>query len=96
MGIEALKSLIPAVYGLAMLNGYLMNDMLREYLNSGDFSRRGRMKDALREALMFYGPLLVIGIIILVRRPRAGTPAVTPAVTQPGDDGLASARLISS
>lgn len=66
MGIEALKSLIPAVYALAMLSGYLMNDMLREYLNSGEFNRRGRIKDALWAALMFYGPLLIIGLVILV------------------------------
>ena len=48
-----------------MLLGYLMNDLLREYVNSGEFTRRGRWRMALREAGMFYGPALLIGLVFV-------------------------------
>ena len=35
-----------------MLLGYLMNDLLREYVASGEFTRRGKWLAALREAAM--------------------------------------------
>ena len=65
-GIEAMTAIIPILYVLTMLMGYLMNDLIREYLMSGEFTRRGRMKDALREASYFYVPALVIGISVLL------------------------------
>ena len=45
-----------------MLLGYLMNDLLREYVASGEFTRRGKWLAALREAAMFYVPALLIGM----------------------------------
>ena len=49
-----------------MLLGYLMNDLLREYVASGEFTRRGKWCSAFREAAMFYVPALLVGIIIVV------------------------------
>jgi hypothetical protein len=66
VGIEALADLIPVVYGITMLLGYLMNDLLRGYLDSGEFTRRGRIKDALREAAIFYVPIFALGLVLAV------------------------------
>jgi hypothetical protein len=44
------------------LLGYLMNDLLREYVASGEFTKRGRWCAALREAAMFYVPAAAIGL----------------------------------
>ena len=65
-GLEALEDIIPICYGLTMLNGYLMNDLLRSYHDSGEFTRRGRLHDALKDAAIFYVPALIIGIVFLV------------------------------
>ena len=64
--IELLPRLIPIAYGVTMLLGYLMNDLIREYINSGEFTARGKMRDALKEAAVFYVPAILIGIILLV------------------------------
>jgi len=66
MGIDQLKDLIPAAYTVTMLLGYLMNDLLREYVASGEFTRRGKWLAALREAAMFYVPALLIGMGFVV------------------------------
>ena len=47
---------------VTMLMGYVMNDLIREYINSGEFTRRGRFRDAMREAAIFYIPALAIGL----------------------------------
>ena len=47
---------------VTMLMGYVMNDLIREYINSGEFTRRGRLRDAMREAAIFYIPALAIGV----------------------------------
>ena len=52
-----------AARSITMLLGYVMNDVIREYLLSGEFTRRGRMRDALREAAIFYVPVLIIGLM---------------------------------
>ncbi|EOD36667.1 hypothetical protein EMIHUDRAFT_455026, partial [Emiliania huxleyi CCMP1516] len=65
-GIEALPTLIPAAYRVTMLLGYLMNDLLRSYISSGEFTSRGRLRDALRECAFFYVPFTVVGVGFLV------------------------------
>ena len=65
-GIEFLADLIPVVYLITMLLGYVMNDLLRGYLDSGEFTRRGRLKDALVDAAYFYVPAMIIGICFLI------------------------------
>ena len=64
-GIDVLPDLVSVAYWLSMLLGYLMNDLLRAYINSGEFTRRGRMKDARWEAAYFYVPAGLVGIVIL-------------------------------
>ena len=49
-GIEVLPDLIFWAYGITMLLGYVMNDLVMGYINSGEFSRRGRLRDSLRDA----------------------------------------------
>ena len=61
-GIGILETLIPIVYWITMLLGYVMNDMVREFMNSGEFSSRGRVKDALHAAVYFYVPAMIIGL----------------------------------
>lgn len=65
VAMNKLDDFIPLAYGLTMLNGYLMNDLLRSYLDSGEFTRRGRLRDALREAAYFYVPVLLLGLVLL-------------------------------
>ena len=65
-GIESLVTIIPYAYLITMLLGYLMNDAIREFINSGEFTTRGRIKDALWSALYFYVPALVIGLCFVV------------------------------
>ena len=65
-GLELLSDIIPICYGLTMLNGYLMNDLLRSYLDSGEFTRRGRLKDAAKDAAYFYVPVIAIGLVFVV------------------------------
>ena len=66
VGLELLSDIIPICYGVTMLLGYLMNDLLRSYLDSGEFTRRGRLRDALKDAAVFYIPALIIGGAFLV------------------------------
>jgi hypothetical protein len=66
VGLEMLSDIIPVCYGLTMLNGYLMNDLLRSYLDSGEFTRRGRFKDAGKDAAIFYVPALLLGLVFVV------------------------------
>jgi len=65
-GIEFLEDLIPVVYTITMLLGYVMNDLLRGFLDSGEFTKRGRMKDTLIEAAKFYVPAAFIGLGFLI------------------------------
>lgn len=66
VGLELLSDIIPVCYGLTMLNGYLMNDLLRSYLDSGEFTRRGKLKDAAKDAAIFYIPALILALIFVV------------------------------
>ena len=66
MGLEMLSDIIPALYVATILCGYLMNDLLRSYLDSGEFTRRGRLQDALKDAAIFYVPAILIGLVFLV------------------------------
>jgi len=50
-GIDALPTLIPHAYRTTMLLGYVMNDLLRSYIGSGESTQRGRVKDTTRAAL---------------------------------------------
>ena len=54
-----------ALGSVTMLLGYLMNDLLRAYIGSGEFTRRGRWCDALKEAAMFYIPAIFIGLMCI-------------------------------
>ena len=83
-----------------MLLGYLMNDLLREYVASGEFTRRGKWLAALREAAMFYVPAFAIGMGCASALPSARPPgrsAWTPprpackSPTSPGGGETATA-----
>jgi len=65
-GIDALPTLIPNAYRTTMLLGYLMNDLLRSYIGSGEFTRRGRVKDTLKEFAGFYVPFGLVSIVFLI------------------------------
>lgn len=65
-GIEALRTLIPNAYRTTMLLGYVMNDLLRSYVGSGEFTRRGKMKDTLKEFASFYVPFTLVSIVFLI------------------------------
>ena len=64
-GLELLDDIIPVCYGLTMLNGYVMNDLLRSYIDSGEFTRRGKLKDAAKDAAIFYVPALAIILVFV-------------------------------
>jgi len=64
-GIESLESIIPLAYGITMLLAYLMNDLVREFLSSGEFTARGRARDALHSAAYFYIPAVVLGLVLI-------------------------------
>jgi len=66
VGLELLADLVPLCYAVTMLCGYLMNDLLRSFLESGEFNSRGRLRDAAKDAAIFYIPALIIGIVLLV------------------------------
>ena len=66
-----------------MLLGYLMNDLLREYVASGEFTRRGKWLAALREAAMFYVPALLIGMGCASALPSRDPPAIHAYPTAP-------------
>ena len=63
--LELLDDIIPVCYGLTMLNGYVMNDLLRSYIDSGEFTRRGKLKDAAKDAAIFYVPALAILLVFV-------------------------------
>ena len=65
-GLEMLSDLIPVCYYITMLCGYLMNDLLRSYVDSGEFTLRGKIRDALMDAAIFYVPAIVIGLFFLI------------------------------
>lgn len=65
-GIESLDMMIPIAYGITMLLGYLMNDFIREFISSGEFTRKGRVKDALHAAAYFYVPAIIIGLALIL------------------------------
>ncbi|WP_289460342.1 LMBR1 domain-containing protein, partial [Klebsiella pneumoniae] len=65
-GIDALPTLIPHAYRTTMLLGYVMNDLLRSYIGSGEFTQRGRVKDTLKEFAAFYVPFGLVSIVFLI------------------------------
>ena len=66
LNLGVLADIIPVIYILTTLCGYLMNDFLRSYIDSGEFNTRGKLKDALMDALIFYVPAAIVGVIFLV------------------------------
>jgi hypothetical protein len=49
-----------------MLLGYVMNDLLRSYIGSGEFTQRGRIKDTLKGFAAFYVPFGLVSIVFLI------------------------------
>ena len=85
-----------------MLLGYLMNDLLREYVASGEFTRRGKWLAALREAAMFYVPAFAIGMGCASALPSARPPGRSawtpprPACKSPASPGGGETATASS
>jgi len=64
--IELLPTVITIAYYIALYMGYVSNDLMMGYICSGEFTRRGRLRDALREAMYFYVPCLIIGLVFVI------------------------------
>jgi hypothetical protein len=64
-GIEILSVLVPTAYWTTLILGYLMNDLTRTYIESGEHTKCAKFRDALKEVSKFYVPATIVGIILL-------------------------------